>query len=237
MTLRLDHNIMRMRIENTVCSIYPHIESQIKSKPTYTWSESDLRKELISCILGSQVRYEMATTALDKIEQNGLLDDYWWRYKKPSFEIKIYNVLSGKLGNAKTKWSYRFPKIRANQIGEIRNILATKGLSGRLSSIDDSKELRQQLIHDFPGVGPKQASMFLRNIGKSYDLAVLDSHVIRFMDIQNLLNGQKVKLNGTKNYEKTECIATNYAHRFGFKVGFLDWAIWITMRAAMELGI
>ena len=30
--------------------------------------------------------------------------------------------------------------------------------------------------------------MFLRNIGVSYDLAILDTHVLRFLEIQNLLN-------------------------------------------------
>jgi N-glycosylase/DNA lyase len=79
--------------------------------------------------------------------------------------------------------------------------------------------------------------MFIRNIGKSYDLAILDTHVLKFMDIQNLLNIKTTRLGSVQAYERVEKIVVDYANRFGYPVGFLDWAIWATMKAALELGI
>lgn len=52
-----------------------------------------------------------------------------------------------------------------------------------LTRIDESfscpSDARQFLIETFPGLGPKQASMLLRNIGYGADLAIIDTHVAR----------------------------------------------------------
>jgi len=97
--------------------------------------------------------------------------------------------------------------------------------------------MRQSLVTEISGVGPKQASMFLRNTGKSYDLAILDTHVLRFMDMQNLLSINQRNISTVTAYERTERVFVDYADRLGYPVGYLDWAIWATMRAAKELGI
>ena len=77
--------------------------------------------------------------------------------------------------------------------------------------------------------------MFLRNIGRSYELAILDTHVLRFLEIHSILPTAKVTLATIKQYENAEQIFTDYAREIGYPVGYLDWAIWATMRAAREL--
>ena len=79
--------------------------------------------------------------------------------------------------------------------------------------------------------------MFLRNIGKSYDLAILDTHVIRFMDLHGMLPDKDRHLGSMRTYERVELTFSGYARDLGYPVGYLDWAIWATMRAARELGI
>ena len=79
--------------------------------------------------------------------------------------------------------------------------------------------------------------MFLRNIGRSYDLAILDSHVLRFMDIQDILPMTQARIGTVAGYERAERTVVDYAVTLGYPVGYLDWAIWATMKAARELGL
>jgi N-glycosylase/DNA lyase len=224
------------RIENAVRALCPIIEHQVITNIGRTWNEYSLRRELVACILGSQVRHEMATSALELIEQDGLFSDNWWNNTNDIFEIRIFNLLSGSSRNG-NKWCYRFPKIRANQIAKLRDATKNKSISERIDDTSDSKHIRQQLVEDISGLGPKQASMFLRNIGKCYDLAILDTHVLRFMDMQQLLCLNHTNITTVPAYERTEGILINYAKSLGYPVGYLDWAIWATMRAARELGL
>ncbi|KKM11657.1 hypothetical protein SY88_07515 [Clostridiales bacterium PH28_bin88] len=196
-----------------------------------------LRRELVACILGSQVRYEMAYTALERIERAGLLNDEWWCNVEDNFETKIFEVLSGKTHQNHDNWCYRFPKTRAHQLATARNAIAKWPLSERLFKNTDPKNIRQRLVMDIAGIGPKQASMFLRNIGISYDLAILDTHVLRFMKMQNIVCQEHMNIATLPAYERTERVVKNYANSLGYPVGYLDWAIWATMRAARELGL
>ncbi len=225
------------RLERTVRGLCPLIEQQVNAKNSLSWTEYELRRELVVCILGSQVRHEMATTALERLEQAQLLHDDWWSGSRDTFESKVFDVLSGRTLHFQEKWCYRFPKARSQQLAKARDAIAEKSLSERLSKFSDPKRVRKELVKDISGLGPKQASMFLRNIGRCYDLAILDTHVLRFMDVKNLLCLNKTKINTVKAYERAERIAVNYAKELGYPVGYMDWAIWATMRAAKELGI
>jgi len=77
--------------------------------------------------------------------------------------------------------------------------------------------------------------MFLRNIGASYDLAILDTHVLHFMSIQGDPRVDVGQVRTLSAYERTEQVLVRYADTIGFPVGYLDWAIWATMKAAREL--
>ena len=201
------------------------------------WDEYLLRRELVACILGSQVRYEMALDALERLETAGLLADRWWRAPRDDYEHRLLRLLSGNTRQTRDKWRYRFPNTRAYQLAQASIALAEKPLSQRLLSYPDARILRRELVKDIAGIGPKQASMFLRNIGNSYDLAILDTHVLSFMKMQNILSQEHVKVGTLAGYEQTERILKNYADSLGYPVGYLDWAIWATMRAARELGL
>jgi N-glycosylase/DNA lyase len=149
----------------------------------------------------------------------------------------VFDVLSGRKLPVQAKWCYRFPKARTQQLAKARDAIAERSLSERLFEIYDPKILRQQLVKDISGLGPKQASMFLRNIGRSYDLAIIDTHVLRFMNVKNLLCRKNINISTVKAYERAERIVVNYAEELGYPVGYMDWAIWATMRAANEMGI
>jgi N-glycosylase/DNA lyase len=230
-------NTIQRRLESTVRVLCPIIERQLRNKAGSRFDEYAMRRELVACILGSQVRFEMATTALKRLEAEGLLEERWWRSRKGAFESRVLSVLSGQTNTEHHRWSYRFPKTRAHQIANARDAIAKITLSERLTDSLSPAQLRRCLTTDIAGLGPKQASMLIRNCGKSYDLAILDVHVLHYMEMQNLLRIRHTNVGTVPAYEHTERIAVDYAKRLGYPVGYLDWAIWATMRAARELGV
>ncbi len=234
----LHSSCARHHLNSTIRVLCPLIENRIKVRVVSHWREYDLRKELIGCILGSQVRHEMAVAATENMEYAGLLDDAcWFDCKDEGFESRVLEVLTGQSDDLPHSGSYRFPQARSKQLAQARNALAQIPLATRLADDVAPKHLRKNLITDIPGLGPKQASMFLRNIGRSYDLAILDTHVLRFMDMQNLLSIKQARIGTVKGYERAEGVVIDYADSLGYPAGYLDWAIWATMKAAREIGL
>jgi N-glycosylase/DNA lyase len=80
------------------------------------------------------------------------------------------------------------------------------------------------------GIGPKQASLFLRNIGYTDELAILDKHVLAYMGISGLAVNLKKAVNSLKGYKDLENILQTHARKFGLSLGYVDQAIWIVMR-------
>lgn len=228
----------RQRINSAIRILCPIIDERIKARAGIEWCEEELRKELVACILGSQVRHEMSVAAMRNLEFAGLLDDDRWATELgEDFSSRVYAVLAGQWPDLPCRGRYRFPKARADQVARARDELARLPLEARLNSTQDTKQLRQQLVSDISGLGPKQASMFLRNIGRSYDLAILDTHVLRFLDMQEALPDTRVRLGTVAGYETVEGAVVNYADSLGYPAGYLDWAIWATMKAASELAL
>ena len=228
----------RQRLDSTIRMLCPIIAAKIRHWPTRRWREYDLRKELVGCILGSQVRHETAIATLENLEQAGLLDDTWWSGGQDAgFGPSVFDVLSGQRHDLPNQGRYRFFSVRTRQFVQVRAALAQVPLRARLANKKALRRLRQSLVADISGLGPKQASMFLRNIGMSYDLAILDTHVLHFMDMQDLLSMDQARIGTMSGYEKAERIVVDYADTLGYPAGYLDWAIWATMKAARELGL
>lgn len=95
----------------------------------------------------------------------------------------------------------------------------------------DARDLRRELTRLRCGVGPKQASLFLRNVGTSNDLAVLDTHSLRFMRIVGLAPSATPPRD-LRDYERREERLRAYALGFAQPMGLFDAALWIVMRAA-----
>lgn len=94
----------------------------------------------------------------------------------------------------------------------------------------DAWQIREDLIRIGRGIGPKQASMFLRDCGLTTELAIIDRHVLEYMNAVGLVSDP-----GTitiAKYLQIEREFTRYAGFLGCETGILDWAVWLVMRAA-----
>lgn len=225
-------------IESTVIRICREISITQKQHAWSEMGESDLFFELVNTILGSQVSNELATSAAAKLREEGFLRVPVRRSSYDTLAEKIENTLTHPLFNA--RWGivgrkYRFPKLRANQICRtMHNIYGNKNsLKNILETCSSATNARVNLIRSVLGIGPKQASLFLRNIGYAHDLAILDSHVLRYMGIRGMstLSSPPSTLS---IYEETENKLLEHSMALGFSLGCLDQAIWITMRVARK---
>jgi N-glycosylase/DNA lyase len=219
--------------DRTIRALCPEIQNT--SARTAVVSEYQLRRELIACMLGSQVRFEMAVASLNNLESLGLLrDELWIGEPVADFQDLVMRALMGECRDAPGQRAHRFYALRASQIASLQRSLWFYPLVPRVFAPLSSCELRRQLIRDIDGIGPKQASMFLRNVGVCNDLAILDVHVVHFM-IRCGLAWRGSSVSSLSRYEAAEEILKAYADRIGYSLGCVDVAIWVTMRAAKEI--
>lgn len=221
-------------LRRTVSLVCGLLDQQVPAVETAALTETDLRFELVSCLLGSQVRAESANAAAERLQAAGLLTDERWRKDDDAFENDVRCVLVN-AGATEPSSSYRFPALRAHQLARVRARCHSRPLLDCLGGARDSNAARRALVDELPGIGPKQASMFLRNVGASFDLAILDVHVLRFLRLIEVLPDQPIRVAVLDGYERVEAVVRRYAESVGRAVGYLDWAIWITMRAAREV--
>ena len=127
---------------------------------------------------------------------------------------------------------YRFPNVKSRQIATAQREIAQ--LDGGLKALiagDSAEETRRRLVACVPGLGLKQASLFLRSVDASVDFAILDVHVLRYMNCIGLVRTPPKSLS-TELYLVFESILVHYAQRLGCSVGHVDRAIWAVMSSS-----
>ena len=226
-------------IEAAVRRVCQEIYPSNKQFWWFSASEAELLFELLACILGSQVPYEVALAAAERIKDVGLLENPIKQYCILLYEQAIYDILRQPLHNpgwAPAGRRYRFARIRANHISRTIWAIYSDGgsLHGRLKACKTAREARRSIIEVGVGIGPKQASLFLRNIGFTEELAILDTHLVRFMSLFGLLDEAIRSISSLENYETLENHLRYYAKSIGFSVGCVDQAIWIVMRVYLR---
>lgn len=217
-------------LKRAVAAVCPDIEERLSEQKSAP-NERQLWWELSACLLSSRVPYELAVSAANAIDNKGLLQDE----RDPCrLSVCIEKVLRSPLSVQGTTRHYRFPKMRADQLAKLREVIWQEigTLSELISMFENATSTREWLVANAPGIGPKQASMFLRNIGTSYDLAILDRHVLNYMIELGLCTNTNASMSALAKYKRQEAMLRSHAQQLACPVGILDWAIWIVMRAA-----
>jgi N-glycosylase/DNA lyase len=192
-----------------------------------TWRQGDLAifKELCFCILTANTSAKMGITCIEAAGDDILTDD----------AEGIRNILCGR---------YRFWKIRPNYIIHTREYLQQEcalipcpppeggrvkvhgGLKEKIESLADFHE-RRDFFADNPGIkglGYKEASHFLRNIGfEGY--AILDIHVVRLLHELGILPEAKRPAN-RKQYVFMEEKMREFSKDIKIGMDELDLALW-----------
>ena len=118
------------------------------------------------------------------------------------------------------KCGHRFPNARAKYIDEGKK---HKGSLTCLSKMASSSERREWLVKNVKGLGYKEASHFLRNIG-FMDVEIIDRHIINLLVDYGLIKRPK-NLNRTR-YLDIEKALERIASATNLSQGELDFYLW-----------
>ncbi len=122
----------------------------------------------------------------------------------------------------------RFHNHKAVYIVRARECFFPKGgslLRATLDRFPNPKEARAWLVAEVDGLGFKEASHFLRNIGRGESLAILDRHILRNL-LRHRVIGRMPKSLTPKRYQAIEARMEEFAGEVGISLGALDLLWW-----------
>lgn len=166
-------------------------------------SDEDIFKELCFCLLTANYSAEGGI----RIQQ--AIGDGFLSLPEKQLAVKL------------KKLGYRFPNVRASFIVQARK--HASGLKKTLSSFSDESDARHWLAKNVKGLGYKEASHFLRNIG--YDnLAIVDFHIVDYLQSFGLVD--KPKTMTPKKYFEIEEVLKDVAAKSSMSLAELDLYMW-----------
>jgi len=224
-------------INNAIREVCIALEEKCQ-RPAPCWAsmaEDDLWRELVACILGSRVRFEAAHAAVERMERLRLFCEPQRLSRFQQYELEVMEALSGKYA-AGRQGRYPFFRMRAKQIRRAAERIYGSGdtLRSLLRSSRDVRDVRRRLIMEVSGLGPKQASLFLRNIGYAVHVTVLDIHILTYMRWIGLTESIMASIPSLRKYEALERAFIGHAYSLGYTPDCFDLAVWVVMRVVKE---
>ena len=143
-------------------------------KKVWDKSDKDIFVELCFCLLTPMTRAKTADEAVNRLLKENLL----FVGNKTQIFKELRDV------------GIRFPDNKAKFIVEARDFFTQNekiDIKNKLKQ-GTSNSKREWLVKNVKGLGYKEASHFLRNIGLGFDLAILDRHIMK-----NLLKYRVIK--------------------------------------------
>lgn len=107
-------------------------------------------------------------------------------------------------------------------------LLAKKNYSSileKINSVKDSYELREWLVENVRGIGWKESSHFLRNIGRGNGLAILDRHILENLVQLDVIDKMPRHMS-RRQYLDIEASVLEYSNSLGIAAEELDLLLW-----------
>ncbi len=143
-------------------------------------------------------------------------------YSLQSLGEKIYFGTRDEIAKTLKESGYRFYNLKSAYIVKNRELVYGK-LKRIVKEIADVDQLRaREFLLGLPGIGMKEASHFLRNVGY-FDVAIIDRHVLNFL--RNYLDIENKHLTKTK-YIYLESVLRGISANLNIQIGLLDLFIW-----------
>lgn len=204
---------MRVVIQNLI-SEYNREKHKIRRRLKEfksVWDSSDKKifSELCFCICTPQSRAVYCDKAVSGLEKSGML-----------FKGDLSRIRAGLR-------AVRFPNNKAGYIVKARKLFTVDGAIRVKDRIDPGNipGTRLWLARNVAGIGFKEASHFLRNIGFGRDLAILDAHIMRNMAKYKLIKdipGNMTK----KQYLLLEKKLKSFSEKINIPMNELDLLFW-----------
>ena len=118
---------------------------------------------------------------------------------------------------------HRFPNTRTKFIIEARKY--KNNIKEILSSFENEFYMRDWVVNNIKGVGMKEASHFLRNIGYK-NLAIIDFHIIDLLSEYRIIEKPKTSSLSKKRYIEIEDELKKIAEKTDLNLSQLDLYLW-----------
>ena len=116
---------------------------------------------------------------------------------------------------------HRFPSTRAKYVVDARK--HKNSLKDIVKTFNDDNELREWIVKNVKGIGYKEASHFLRNIGCT-SFAIIDFHIIDVLTKHNIIERPKVLTK--RKYLEIEDLLREIAGESNVNLAELDLYLW-----------
>ncbi|MDE1863002.1 MAG: hypothetical protein KGI33_08830 [Thaumarchaeota archaeon] len=222
-------------VPSPILDIYYQLEKDHKNRLDWiNASEEHLWRELCFCILSGNVAYELAKSVVDVLTERGYLD-YKWMMEDNKSRITLFHELDKPNFDPRKKngelRKYRYPKKRSAEIvGAAKALYRGNSIKSVLSNMTSDLEARNFFVNQISGLGIKEASHFLRNIGFTNSLAIIDVHVLTFLKEFSLVDFDTNSSLTLQRYLRLEKTLRNFAEYHGFNLALFDLAVWHYMR-------
>lgn len=213
------YNIFAIEKENAVKEmkeVYLSVQDEIISRldefkrVREKGSEEDVFAELVFCILTPQSRAKLCWAAVKKLADKNLL------------------LKGNKNQIVKELEQVRFKYKKAGYIVEARKQFLTEGkisIKPQISQFSDVDDAREWLAQNVKGIGYKEASHFLRNIGQGENLAILDRHILKNLKLFGIIEKIPNSLS-RKRYLEIEKKMREFAEKVKIPMSHLDFVLW-----------
>ncbi len=173
-------------------------------------NDEEIFTELAFCILTPQSRAKSCWGAI--VELRG--EDLLFEGDTEKIKQKLYCV--------------RFKNKKAQYIVKARKLFMNDGrvsIRPLLNKFVDINECREWLVNKIDGLGYKEASHFLRNIGMGEKIAILDRHILRNLREIEVIEEIPESLS-RKKYMQIEKQMIEFARQIRIPVSHLDLLLW-----------
>jgi N-glycosylase/DNA lyase len=173
-------------------------------------SDEDIFAELVFCILTPQSKAKSCWSAVKNLLFSDLL--------LKGDAIRIANELS----------MVRFRYKKAKYIIEARKTFSSNGqvsIKPKIEKLVKNKNERDWLVRNVKGIGYKEASHFLRNIGLGEKFAILDRHVLKNLKLLEIIK-EIPEFLSKKRYLEIENKMKNFADIIKIPLSHLDLLLW-----------
>ncbi|MCM8789113.1 MAG: N-glycosylase/DNA lyase [Candidatus Omnitrophica bacterium] len=196
---------------NEILLVYDKIKPEIERKLAAfekigkRMNKKEIFDELCFCLLTPQSKAEICWKAAKKVA-NAL----------PSDKTECRRL-------EETLRGIRFHRTKAKRITESKETINL--LIEKLEQQETAENTRAWIVKNINGLGMKEATHFLRNIGRSEELAILDRHILR--KLQKLKIVPEIKSSLTeKKYLEIEKKMRKFSKKIGIPVSHLDFVFW-----------
>lgn len=208
---KTDNDSYEKEISDLYRQIKPKIEKRI-SEFRNIWKSADnnsLFTELAFCLFTPQSSARQCWKAVNTLMEKDLL--YTGDRDEISREINIV----------------RFRNNKAGYLVEAREkfCCGDKNIRECLDLNASQFEKRGWLVKNVKGVGFKEASHFMRNIGIGDQLAILDRHILKNMKLLGVIDEIPESIT-EKVYLSLEKKLTDYSKKAGIPMEHLDFVLW-----------